>query len=448
MSNEQNSEENPSSQIRNNNEQNNTMSSSDEKSTIGEFTQGVLEGFQLPESPIVNTTVNNYLAELATKKKKPLPANETIEKLIAKLTDQFWGVRLEAVQKLAKSGDERAVEPLIQALKNSFEGVRFNAALALGEIGDVRATVPLIATLNDPDMNVSSKAFLALEQIGKPAVPALIEALQNPDPAIRWIVATILGSIRDEQALPALIQIQQNDTAVDQYNRAVKDAAARAIRSIKPKPPKPHRKIIPLSVSHFTPNEAKFDWESLLREWSLALLTSNDLREEPPTEAIESEWLGYLPATEEQILTLEARLDIQLPPSYRAFLKVSNGWRQINQFIYKLWSTEEINWFKVRNQDWIDAWSTDHEPIDEKYLIYGEEQNVLVVPPQYLATALEISDVGDSCIFLLNPQIVTPEGEWEAWFFANWLPGATRYRSFWEMMQDEYRNFLRLEENK
>jgi hypothetical protein len=39
---------------------------------------------------------------------------------------------------------------------------------------------------------------------------------------------------------------------------------------------------------------------------------------------------------------------------------------------------------------------------------------------------------------------VTPDGEWEAWFFANWNPGANRYRSFREMMQAERANFLRL----
>jgi hypothetical protein len=63
-----------------------------------------------------------------------------------------------------------------------------------------------------------------------------------------------------------------------------------------------------------------------------------------------------------------------------------------------------------------------------------------------LRTALEISDWGDSAICLLNPQVVTPEGDWEAWFFANWLPGANRYRSFWELMQAEYAGFLELRE--
>jgi proline dehydrogenase len=33
--------------------------------------------------------------------------------------------------------------------------------------------------------------------------------------------------------------------------------------------------------------------------------------------------------------------------------------------------------------------------------------------------------------------VVWPDGEWETWFFANWLPGATRYRSFADWMQHE-----------
>jgi HEAT repeat protein len=57
---------------------------------------------------------------------------------------------------------------------------------------------------------------------------------------------------------------------------------------------------------------------------------------------------------------------------------------------------------------------------------------------------LEVSDVGDSAIILLNPQVVTPEGEWEAWFFANWIPGAYRYRSFWELMQGQYEQVLHM----
>lgn len=57
-----------------------------------------------------------------------------------------------------------------------------------------------------------------------------------------------------------------------------------------------------------------------------------------------------------------------------------------------------------------------------------------------------ISAVGDSAVYLLNPEVRTPSGEWEAWFFANWNPGACRYRSFWEMMQRECQSFIDLRE--
>ncbi len=192
--------------------------------------------------------------------------------------------------------------------------------------------------------------------------------------------------------------------------------------------------------------EDPFGWKKLLHEWSIDLLASNDLMKKPSQEAIDAQWLGYPGATEEQILQAEARLGTRLPPSYRAFLKVTNGWGQTTNFIDKLWSTEEIDWLHVRNQHLIEVWNTNPDPIsDEEYFVYGEEQSELTMRGEYLKTALEISDWGDSALYLLNPQVVTPEGEWEAWFFANWYPGAARYRSFWEMMQDEYKEFLRLE---
>ena len=54
--------------------------------------------------------------------------------------------------------------------------------------------------------------------------------------------------------------------------------------------------------------------------------------------------------------------------------------------------------------------------------------------------SLQISDWENSAIFLLNPQVISG-GEWEAWFYANWLPGANRYRSFWDMLRMEYELF-------
>lgn len=187
-----------------------------------------------------------------------------------------------------------------------------------------------------------------------------------------------------------------------------------------------------------------FDWRDFLVRWSAELLKDPDVREKLPEDVIMSRWLGYPAATEYEIARAEARLGIRLPPSYRAFLKVSNGWRQTSPYIYRLWSTEEIEWFAVRHQGWIDNWrAEDSEPAtDEEYFVYGEEQSSLSLRPDYLQTALEISDYGDACIYVLNPRIVTDDGEWEAMFLAGWLPGASRYRSFREMIQDERATYL------
>lgn len=37
---------------------------------------------------------------------------------------------------------------------------------------------------------------------------------------------------------------------------------------------------------------------------------------------------------------------------------------------------------------------------------------------------------------LLNPEIIFQNGEWGVWFFAPWFPGAVRYQSFIESIQD------------
>jgi len=208
-----------------------------------------------------------------------------------------------------------------------------------------------------------------------------------------------------------------------------------------------------------------FKKREFLMQWSRQLLWSIEDSEyvnyiqSLPQDTITSQWLGCAGATENQIVEAEVRLGIILPPSYREFLKISNGWGKTTHFIDKLWSTEEIEWFSKRHQeDWIDPWLegadfqteqnlTDElllSPFvpDEVYFIYGEEQDPVTMRDEYMQTALEISDTGDSAIYLLNPQIITSNGEWEAWFLASWLPGAKRYRSFWEMMEAEYQTFL------
>jgi hypothetical protein len=417
-----------------------------QNSTIEDLTQQLLNkisGQQIQPDAKPRKDVVKLITKLTREVRKQSLVDNSVEQLIAKLNDMNWEVRARAAQVLGQKGDVRAVEPLIAALNDPSFGVRYQVIAALGILGDERAAPPLIEALIDPDLNNSFAAHNALKQLGTAALMPLIAALKHESSYIRWSAASLLGDIRDKRALPALTDAKENDATVDPVHGAIKDVAARAIRSINRNL---RQTAKPMNIKR-TSQTSKFDWETLLQDWSIALLESNDLEEEPPQDVIETQWMGYKGASEEQIAHAETRLGTKFPPSYREFLKVTNGWRQITSFINKLWSVEEIDWFKVRNQGWIDAWMTDLLPVpDKEYFVYGEDQSELAVRREYLQTALEISDMGDSAIYLLNPQVVTPDGEWEAWFFANWLPGATRYRSFWEMMQTEYKKFLALKE--
>ena len=197
---------------------------------------------------------------------------------------------------------------------------------------------------------------------------------------------------------------------------------------------------------------AKFAWERFLKRMSRYIIATGEFKDELTPEVIESDWLGYPGATEKQIVAAEKRLGIRLPPSYREFLRVTNGWRMVTNFIHKLWSVSEIGWHDERHREendaWMEAWM-EGGPVedisDEEYRDYGRNPSSLSQPfrPQYLRTALEVSSWTDG-IYLLNPQTINVDGEWEAWFFAPWNLGASRYPSFWDLLQGERRSFVHL----
>ncbi len=73
-------------------------------------------------------------------------------------------------------------------------------------------------------------------------------------------------------------------------------------------------------------------WRELLTEISRVLLLRDEWSEgevnrpDFSEEARASGFLGFEGATESQIVATETRLGVRFPPSYRAFLEVSNGW--------------------------------------------------------------------------------------------------------------------------
>lgn len=191
-------------------------------------------------------------------------------------------------------------------------------------------------------------------------------------------------------------------------------------------------------------------WKSLLTNWSTQLINTDLASHLDPVDR-NLPYLGFPPASPDAISSLEFRLGVSLPPSYRAFLQTTDGFRVISPFIYRLRSIADVDWFRVEHQGWIETWN---EPTpysdpdrpddpDEEYYDYsrGPENGMRA---SHLGTMLQISDHGDG-VMLLNPLAVTPDGEWEAWFLANWIPGAYRYASFAHMMLETYRSMRELQ---
>lgn len=196
-----------------------------------------------------------------------------------------------------------------------------------------------------------------------------------------------------------------------------------------------------------------FNWKKLLTQWSRDVLDSA-YAETLPGGVGASAWLGYPEATAAQIDRAEARLKQQLPPSYRAFLRVSNGFRLTGSLLSRLLPVKEIDWFGILNPSAATKWTRwtassapgPHAGGNRHRHSPGQEQGEL--PPEQLTRSLQISgrEMLGMAVLLLNPHVLTGDGEWEAWYFTPLLPGAFRYRSFWELMQAEYQSFLTLRE--
>ena len=143
-------------------------------------------------------------------------------------------------------------------------------------------------------------------------------------------------------------------------------------------------------------------------------------------------------ASEQQLLKVETKLKIKLPPSYRAFLSASNGW-QLPSGEIVLRAVEDIRWFRKEHKDWYEAYQMSAEPLcvlEKDYFDYTK-QDCAVFEIKHLAQTLCISEIADDAVILLNPMVVWPDGEWETWYFSNSSPGATRYRSFADWINDE-----------
>jgi hypothetical protein len=296
--------------------------------------------------------------------------------------------------------------------------------LAMRDGCDPRTLAALQGSIHSADTEIRATALQGLGMLGE--MNEVVSALRDEQPQIRVRAAETLGyySTLEPSEIAAL------EKALPDTDETVRRTARTALRRLGVEAaPKAQRKRA-ATTSSTAPREARFAWEPLLNTWSQEWLSVQEYVVELPDDVIESGWLGFPGASEEQIASAEQRLGATFPSSYREFLRVTNGWRRTSPFIEQVWSAERISPFAVENQEWVDIW---HE--------VGSESP----EARFLPSAVQISEVGDAAVYPLMPDLTTADGECEAWVLASWQGTAVRYQSFWELMQAEYESFKRLE---
>ncbi|MFF7893207.1 SMI1/KNR4 family protein [Streptomyces sp. NPDC007907] len=191
-----------------------------------------------------------------------------------------------------------------------------------------------------------------------------------------------------------------------------------------------------------------FDWRSFLLRWSgewADSLPEDEERGEDDEVARQTRWLGFPPAPEERIAAMEQRLGLRMPPSYREFLAVTDGWRHAGGFVWRLAGTRDLRWHE--DPSWLAELFEDYEGEDENGRDAGDEPGEpREGDPGRRALQLDVES--DATYVLMDPTDVDENGEWAVHTWASWLAEPPeRHASFLAFMQDAYREFHSLRSN-
>lgn len=192
------------------------------------------------------------------------------------------------------------------------------------------------------------------------------------------------------------------------------------------------------SIGRMTDSTA-FDWRSFLLTWSgewADSLLDGETRGEGNEAARRARWLGFPAASEERIAAMEERLGRQMPPSYREFLKVSDGWRHAGGFVSLLAGTEDAHWHN--NASGLADMFEEHLREDA-----GPEERR---EADIWRRGLQLDVVSDITHVLLAPEDVDENGEWAVYTWASWrAEPPERHTNFVAFMRDMHREFHSLQ---
>lgn len=177
-------------------------------------------------------------------------------------------------------------------------------------------------------------------------------------------------------------------------------------------------------------SDESFNWRELLGRWQEEWVPREDEDEDGGQDVVLP---GRAGADEAAIAAAEERLGRRLPPSYREFLAVSDGWH-VDQTagVYQLGGAADVDWFR-------DPYAM--TPLYEENLgDHPRKEDVLLAGMWQRALRLETDS--DMSHALLDPGDSDQDGEWALYVYKGWsgeLPD--RYPSFRAYMEAMYRGF-------
>jgi HEAT repeat protein len=132
--------------------------------------------------------------------------------LTGALGDRDWRVRRAAAESLARGGDADIVGSVLAMLRAEHRDFSvLSSALHVLSMSNVDTIGPLIGLLRHDDADLRTQAALLLgRQRDSRVPPALIAALDDPDPNVRFHVVEALGYMRAGEAVNALLDVAES----------------------------------------------------------------------------------------------------------------------------------------------------------------------------------------------------------------------------------------------
>lgn len=123
--------------------------------------------------------------------------------VLALLADENPYARRQAAHVLSKVGDPSFAPHLVDVIADEHPDVAIKAYRAAANTGNAEVVAPLVARLADGDQLQRDALTVALATLGELAVPALVDALADPDAEVRAHAADTLGHLGSPEADPA-----------------------------------------------------------------------------------------------------------------------------------------------------------------------------------------------------------------------------------------------------